>query len=88
MNPEKLPKEFKEKWGVPQELGDAARDAIKGHSLDFYLNILRETRDKTLSEFRKRDDKWLAAVDKTWLPAANGSMSPNTKPTTTARSSS
>ncbi len=70
VNPEKLPKEFKEKWGVPQELGDPARDAIKGHSLDFYLNILRETRDKTLSEFRKRDDKWLAAVDKTWLPAA------------------
>ena len=70
VNPEKLPKEFKEKWGVPQELGDPAREAIKGHSLDFYLDLLRETREKTLSEFRKRDDKWLAAVDKTWLSAA------------------
>jgi len=67
---EKMPKEFKEKWGVPADLGDPARGAIKGHSLDFYLNLLHETREKTLSEFRKRDDKWLAAVDKTWLPAA------------------
>jgi len=64
--PKNLPKEFKEKWGVPQELGDPAREAIKGHSLDFYLNLLNDTREKTLAEFRKRDDKWLMAVDKDW----------------------
>ncbi len=64
--PKNLPKDFKEKWGVPQELGDPAREAIKGHSLDFYLNLLNETREKTLAEFRKRDDKWLMAVDKDW----------------------
>jgi hypothetical protein len=63
---EKLPKEFKEKWGAPMDLGDPGREAIKGHSLDFYLNLLQETREKTLSEFRKRDDKWLATVDKGW----------------------
>jgi hypothetical protein len=61
-----MPKEFKEKWGAPMELGDAGREAIKGHSLDFYLNLLHDTREKTLSEFRKRDDKWLSAVDKEW----------------------
>jgi len=61
-----MPKEFKEKWGAPMDLGDAGREAIKGHSLDFYLNLLHDTREKTLSEFRKRDDKWLAAVDKEW----------------------
>jgi hypothetical protein len=64
--PKAMPKEFKEKWGVPQELGAPAREAIKGHSLDFYLNLLNDTREKTLAEFRKRDDKWLMAVDKDW----------------------
>src|SRR5712691_2988169 len=46
--PKNLPKDFKEKWGVTQELGDPAREAIKGHSLDFYLNLLNDTREKTL----------------------------------------
>jgi hypothetical protein len=64
--PKTMPKEFKDKWGVPQELGGPAREAIKGHSLDFYLNLLSDTREKTLGEFRKRDDKWLMAVDQTW----------------------
>jgi Protein of unknown function (DUF664) len=66
LSPKAMPKEFKEKWGVPQELGAPAREAIKGHSLDFYLNLLNDTREKTLAEFRKRDDKWLMAVDKDW----------------------
>lgn len=58
--------EVKRKWDVPMGLGEPARKAIKGNNLDYYLNILTETREKTLSEFRKRDDKWLAAVDKDW----------------------
>jgi len=61
-----IPEAFKEKWGVPQELGEPARNAIKGNSLEYYLNLLNETREKTLAEFRKRDDKWLMAVDKDW----------------------
>ena len=47
-------------------LGEPARKAIKGHSLDFYLNALHESREKNLAEFRKRDDKWLLAVDERW----------------------
>ena len=66
VKPKEMPKEFKEKWGVPQGLGDAAREAIKGHSLEFYLNILNDTREKTLAEFRKRDDKWFMTVDRDW----------------------
>jgi len=61
-----MPEPFKEKWGVAQGLGDPAREAIKGHSLDFYVNLMNDTREKTLAEFRKRDDKWLMAVDKDW----------------------
>jgi len=56
---------FKE-WAVPMDLGEPARQAIKGHDLDYYLKILGEVREKSLAEFRKRDDQWLLAVDKTW----------------------
>jgi hypothetical protein len=61
-----LPKDYEEKWGVAMELGEPARKAIKGHDLDFYLNLLAETREKTIAEFRKRDDEWLMTVDKSW----------------------
>ena len=62
----KFRKRWKEKWGMAMELGEPARKAIVGNNLDYYVNILNETREKTLEEFRKRDDAWLMAVDKTW----------------------
>ncbi|MGI8961426.1 MAG: DinB family protein [Bryobacteraceae bacterium] len=67
VGPEALDKipAFKD-WAVPMELGEPARLAIKGHSLDYYLNLLGEGREKTFAEFRKRDDTWLLAVDKSW----------------------
>jgi uncharacterized damage-inducible protein DinB len=55
-----------DEWDMPLELGDPARDAIKGHDLDYYLKALHDVREKSLEEFRKRDDQWLFAVDKTW----------------------
>jgi hypothetical protein len=55
-----------EDWRVPMELGESARRAIKGHDLDYYLSRIHEVREKTLAEFRKRDDAWLMAVDKAW----------------------
>ncbi|HKE29426.1 MAG TPA: DinB family protein [Bryobacteraceae bacterium] len=57
---------FKE-WRVP------ARQQIKGNNLDYYLSLLRETRERTLVEFRKRDDKWLLSVDTgfVWGPTNN-----------------
>ena len=54
------------KWGVPMDLGAPARKEIKGHDLPYYTGLLNETREKTLAEFRKRDDKWLMAVDQKW----------------------
>jgi hypothetical protein len=45
-------------------LGEPARKAIKGNSLDYYLNTLHESREKNLAEFKKRDDKWLMEIDK------------------------
>ncbi|HTZ46593.1 MAG TPA: DUF664 domain-containing protein [Verrucomicrobiae bacterium] len=64
--PNKIPESWKEKWGMPMELGEPARKAVVGNNLDYYLNLLNETREKTLEEFRKRGDAWLMAVDKTW----------------------
>ena len=56
------PDDVKKKWDVPMNLGEPARKAIKGNSLDYYLSALHEAREKSLAEFRKRDDKWLATV--------------------------
>ncbi|MGB7844420.1 MAG: DUF664 domain-containing protein [Candidatus Acidiferrum sp.] len=66
LSEDKIPEAWKEKWGMPMELGAPARKGIVGNNLDYYLNILNETREKTLAEFRKRDDAWLMTVDKTW----------------------
>jgi uncharacterized damage-inducible protein DinB len=60
------PDPVKQKWDAAMNLGDAGRDTIKAHDLDFYLANLRDVRDKTLEGFRNRDDSWLMTVDQTW----------------------
>ena len=55
-----------EEWAIPMDLGEPAREAIKGHDLDYYLKKLEEVRARSLGEFRKRDDQWLLSVDKSW----------------------
>ena|SRR5581483_9366764 len=62
-----FPAEVKQKWDPAMDLGDAGRQTIKGHDLDYYLKILAETRAKTLAEFRKRDDQWLMTIDQGWF---------------------
>jgi hypothetical protein len=62
----KWDKSLQDKFGVAMELGDAGRKQIKGNNLDFYTSIMQETREKTLAEFKKRDDKWLMTVDQQW----------------------
>jgi uncharacterized damage-inducible protein DinB len=60
------PDSVKQQWDPAMGLGDAGRKTIKGHDRDYYLNVLQESRAKTLAEFKKRDDSWLMAVDKEW----------------------
>jgi len=60
------PDAVKQKWDAASMLGDAGRASVKGHDLAFYLEALQETRAKTLVELKKRDDKWLFAIDKSW----------------------
>lgn len=61
------PAAVKQKWDPAMNLGDAGRETIKGHDLDYYLSLLKEVREKSLAEFRKRDDKWLMTVDEQWV---------------------
>jgi uncharacterized damage-inducible protein DinB len=49
----------KKRWDAAALLGDAARREIKGNKLSFYLDALKEVRQHTLAELRKRDDAWL-----------------------------
>ena len=60
------PDAVKQKWDPAMNLGDAGRKTIKGNELGYYRDALRETREKSLAKFRKRDDAWLMAVDQTW----------------------
>ena len=60
------PDSVKQQWDPAMNLGDGGRKTIKGHDRDYYLNILQETRAKSLAEFSKRDDAWLMVVDKDW----------------------
>ena len=50
------PDSVKKQWDPAMELGDAGRQTIKGHDLDFYLSNLQEVREKSLAEFKKRGD--------------------------------
>ncbi len=57
----------KKRFSVAMDLGDEGRKTIKGNTLDFYLSALQEVREHTISEFKKRDDTWLLAVDENWF---------------------
>jgi uncharacterized damage-inducible protein DinB len=49
-------------WQVALDLGDAGREAIRGHDLAFYMDRLESVRTITESEFAKRDDEWLQST--------------------------
>ena len=58
--------EIKKKWDPAMNLGDAGRATIKSHDREYYVGILHEVREKTLVEFKKKDDAWLLTADKAW----------------------
>jgi uncharacterized damage-inducible protein DinB len=53
-------------WNAAMSLGDEGRNTIKGHDVKYYLDIITEVREKTLNEFKKKDDKWLLTIDPEW----------------------
>lgn len=51
--------EVKKEWDVASHLGEKAREEIKGHEVDFYIQKLNDVRAVTEKEFAKRDDEWI-----------------------------
>jgi uncharacterized damage-inducible protein DinB len=56
--------DIKKKWDAAMDLGDAGRKTIKGHDREYYVGILHDVREKTLAEFRKKDDAWFMTGNK------------------------
>jgi hypothetical protein len=54
--------EEKKKWNVALNLDQGGRDEIKGHAVQYYLDIYNEVRAKTIAELKKRDDAWFEEV--------------------------
>ncbi len=61
----------KKEWSAAMELGDLGRKEIKGHEVKYYLDRIEAVRQKTLEEFKKRDDAWLLAIDPEWSKEQN-----------------
>lgn len=57
----------KNTYDVAMNLGEEARETIKGNNLEFYLTKLLDVREATLKAFAQRDDEWLLSVDKEWF---------------------
>lgn len=66
--------ETKKRFGPAMKLGDLGRSSIKGHELEFYVDTLREVRERTLFELQKRDDDWLMAIDASWAWGATNNL--------------
>lgn len=62
----RYPYQVRKKWGAGMVLGETARVRFQGRNVQYYLSHLAEAREKTLSEFGRRDDEWFLAVDTTW----------------------
>jgi uncharacterized damage-inducible protein DinB len=59
------------RWQAGLELGNLGREQIHGHDISYYLNQLNEVREKTVTEFKKRDDSWLHKEFPFWGQTAN-----------------
>ena len=63
-----------ETWDSPAlALGEVGQRHIKNHDLSYYLDELAAVREKTLTEFARRDDDWLFEKTPFWndQPANN-----------------
>ena len=54
-----LTAEEREQWGAAVDLGERAREEIRGYELDYYVSRLEQVRAKTLAELGLRNDQWL-----------------------------
>ncbi len=52
-------KDEQKKWSVALNLGDNGREKLQGKPIEYYLDIYKEVRAKTLKLLKTKDDKWL-----------------------------
>ena len=57
-------KEEKEQWQVAMGLGDEAREEYQGLDVNYYLDIYKAVREKTIALLKEKDDAWFASVPK------------------------
>lgn len=48
-----------EQWGAALELGSKAREKIRGNPLEYYIDLMDETRNQTLQMLKGKQDSWL-----------------------------
>ena len=53
-------KEEGQKWNTALNLGDKAREELKGKPIQHYLDLWTEVRNKTLATLKTKDDEWFA----------------------------
>src|SRR5262245_21860741 len=51
--------EERQQWGAALDLGERAKNELRGYELGYYLDRLEQVRTRTLAELGKRDDRWL-----------------------------
>jgi uncharacterized damage-inducible protein DinB len=61
-----LTAEERRQWSTFLDLGEKARREVRGHPLEYYLQLLHDVRQKTLNEFAKRNDDWLYEQTAFW----------------------
>jgi uncharacterized damage-inducible protein DinB len=54
-----LNEDERREWGAAVDLGERARQEIRGNELNHYVRRLEQVRAKTLAELGRRDDQWL-----------------------------
>lgn len=53
--------EESEQWKIPLQLGEPARESIKGNDVSHYLHTWDQVRKQTLELLKTRDDSWFLA---------------------------
>lgn len=56
--------EEKKKWDTALDLDKGGRIELKGHDIEYYLEVYNEVRAKTIAELKNRDDAWFAEEQK------------------------
>jgi len=52
-------------WFPARNLGDPSSKTIKGHEIEYYLQIMDEVRKDSLTGLKEKDDIWLLSLDET-----------------------